>query len=237
MVATRYSVVQVLRGRYFMKDFELILASGSPRRRELISLLGLPFAIMVADVDEDVVTVADPAQNVVGRALLKAEAVRDILRSEGRIGLVLGSDTTVADGVEMLNKPTDETEAVGMLEQLRGRVHQVHTGIALCHTGGRTVTDVASVAVPMRDYSDDEIKQYVASGDPMDKAGAYAIQSKSFAPVPELRDCFAGVMGLPLCHLVRNLRAFGIELEGESISADCQTHLTYSCHVHKSILN
>lgn len=215
---------------------DLILASGSPRRRELIQLLGLDVSVMVADVDESSVTVPDPAENVVGTALLKAEAVREIVRGLGKSAIVIGSDTTVADGLEMLNKPRDVAEAGRMLRRLRGRSHFVHTGIALCHTDGRTVTDVASVAVPMRDYSDEEIESYIATGDPMDKAGAYAIQSRSFAPVARMTDCFAGVMGLPLCHLTRALRAFGVVV-GEDISAVCQHHLTYTCSVFSSILD
>jgi len=182
----------------------LILASASPRRRELMTLLGLPFTIQVADVDEKSITHPDPAINVLETARLKAETIAQTAPPES---IIVAADTTVALDGQMLNKPADVVEAREMLRRLRGRVHQVHTGVVLLAVGsGQRVTDVASVDVPMRTYSEAEIEAYIASGDPMDKAGAYAIQHPQFQPVLALQDCYAGVMGLPLCHLARGLR-------------------------------
>ena len=107
----------------------------------------------------------------------------------------------------MLGKPADPDDAERMLRQLRGRTHQVYTGVAIMsgQSPGAVLTDVCITDVPMRDYSDAEIRAYVASGDPMDKAGAYGIQHAGFHPVQGMRGCFASVMGLPLCHVLRLL--------------------------------
>lgn len=212
----------------------LILASASPRRRELIQLLGLPYEIMTADVDESSVTHPDPAINVVETARLKADAVAARLSRQDAI--IVAADTTVAIEGEMLNKPADAAEAGRMLRRLRGRAHQVHTGIVLRHMGtGAVVTDMASVDVPMRNYSDAEIAAYVATGDPLDKAGAYAIQHAGFAPVAHLADCYAAVVGLPLCHLARALRRLG-GIDLPHVPARCQQHHRYDCPVHARIL-
>jgi MAF protein len=123
-----------------------------------------------------------------------------------------------------------------MLRRLRGRVHQVYTALTLVEAAtGRSVTEVAATDVPMRNYTDDEIKVYIASGDPFDKAGAYAIQHAGFHPVAALRGCYSNVMGLPLCHLVRALRAFGIE-PGADVPLRCQQHQRYDCDVTDDIL-
>jgi predicted house-cleaning NTP pyrophosphatase (Maf/HAM1 superfamily) len=116
-------------------------------------------------------------------------------------------------------------------------VHQVYTALTLVDAAtGRSVTEVAATDVPMRDYTDDEIEAYIASGDPFDKAGAYAIQHAGFHPVAALRGCYSNVMGLPLCHLVRALRAFGIEL-GADVPLRCQQHQQYDCDVTDDILS
>jgi len=211
----------------------LVLASASPRRRALIQLLGVSFAVATADVDEESVTDPDPARNVVETARLKAKAVAQALAGAA---IVIGADTTVACDGEMLNKPVDAADATDMLRRLRGRTHQVHTGLALLETAtGRWVTDVATVDVPMRAYSEAEIARYVASGDPLDKAGAYAIQHPEFRPVSALKGCYAGVVGLPLCHLVRSLRRLGVELTGD-IATACQKETQYDCPIYQSVL-
>ena len=213
---------------------ELILASASPRRRELMGLLGLPFKVMVADVDEDSITDPDPAVNVVETARLKAVT---IAARHPDPAIIIASDTTVALEGKMLNKPADEAEAWAMLQALRGRVHHVHTGLVLLHTvTGQLLTDVATVEVPMRAYNNAEIAAYIATGDPMDKAGAYAIQHGQFQPVLRLEGCFAAVMGFPLCHLTRLLRRMGVEVKVD-IAAACQRHNQYDCPVYATILN
>jgi predicted house-cleaning NTP pyrophosphatase (Maf/HAM1 superfamily) len=121
-----------------------------------------------------------------------------------------------------------------MLHQLRGRIHQVYSGIAAVKEG-KLYTDRCCTDVPMRDFSDEEIEAYIQSGDPMDKAGAYAIQHAGFHPVDDLQGCFANVMGLPLCHLSRTLRRFGYRLD-VNVSEVCQNHIGYSCPVFSGIL-
>jgi septum formation protein len=152
--------------------------------------------------------------------------------------VVIAADTTVSlDGVP-LGKPADEADAGRMLRALRGRTHQVHTAITLLDTARRTgqmLSDLATTDVPMRNYGDDEIAAYIASGDPLDKAGAYAVQHDGFHPVAEMRGCFANVMGLPLCHLARTLRALGIEPPADVPTA-CQSHIRYECPVFAAIL-
>jgi MAF protein len=211
----------------------LILASGSPRRQQLIQLLGLPWRVMVADVDEDSIDHPDPAVNVIQTAQLKAEAVLPLVPEKA---IVLAVDTTVALDGQMLNKPTDENEARAMLQRLRGRTHQVHTGLVIINKAtGQLITDVASVNVPMRHYTDEEIEAYIATGDPLDKAGAYAIQHPDFRPVSQLQDCYAAVVGLPLCHLVRSLRKIGVDVPVD-IAHHCQVYHQYDCPVFERIL-
>ncbi len=210
-----------------------ILASASPRRRALIPLLGLPFEIEPAAVDESQVTHAEPAVNVVETALLKATTVASRVREPA---IIVAADTTVALGKRMLHKPTNPNDARHMLRLLSGRAHQVHTGLVVWHTGsGHYVTDVATIEVLMRPFSDAEIERYVATGDPLDKAGGYAIQEADFNPVAALDGCYAGVIGLPLCHLARSLRALGIGASAD-IATACQAHNSITCPVFESIL-
>ena len=151
--------------------------------------------------------------------------------------LILAADTTVADGDTILGKPADADEARAMLRRLRGRVHQGYTALTLLDTAtGRSVTEVAETHVPMRDYTDAEIEAYIASGDPFDKAGSYAIQNAQFHPVAGLRGCYANVVGLPLCHLIRALRAFDIKPPADDVPQRCQLHHAYDCDVTDDIL-
>jgi MAF protein len=199
----------------------------------MIQLLGLTFAIETADVVEESVTDPDPARNVVETARLKAAAVAQTLAAPA---IVIGADTTVACDGEMLNKPADAAEAKAMLRRLRNRTHQVHTGLALLATAtGRWVTDVATIDVPMRPYTDAEIDAYVATRDPLDKAGAYAIQHLGFRPVSVLQGCYAGVVGLPLCHLTRSLRRLGVVLT-KDVAAACQIYTQYDCPIYQGVL-
>lgn len=178
---------------------DIILASQSPRRHELIKLLGLSVERAVADIDEEQVDIPDLTENVRMRARLKAEA---IVRQQPMAHFILGADTTVALGDTMLNKPQDTADAVRMLMMLREKTHLVHTAMVLIEVdSGRRLTAVHSAEVTMRAYSDAEIAAYVATGDPMDKAGAYAIQAPQFKPVSALRGCYLGVMGLSVCQL------------------------------------
>ena len=212
---------------------ELILASASPRRQALIQLLGLPWRVMVAEVDEESVSHPDPAQDVIQTARLKAA---DVVRRAPKRAVIVAADTTVVLDGRRLNKPGDAAEAREMLRQLRGRTHQVHTGIVVVDKdSGRWVTDVATVEVPMRAYSEAEVDAYVATGDPLDKAGAYAIQHPEFRPVAGLTGCYAGVVGLPLCHLTRALARVGLDVPA-NIAAACQAHHDYDCPIYSQIL-
>jgi predicted house-cleaning NTP pyrophosphatase (Maf/HAM1 superfamily) len=123
-----------------------------------------------------------------------------------------------------------------MLRRLRGRTHHVHTGIVVVDKDNdRWLSDVASVAVPMRRYTEEEVARYVASGDPLDKAGAYAIQHPEFRPVSGLSDCYAAVVGLPLCHLARALGRLGVPVPGD-VPGLCQAQHDYQCPVYRQIL-
>jgi MAF protein len=150
--------------------------------------------------------------------------------------IILTADTTVADGRQILGKPSNSSEAELMLRQLRGRSHQVYTAITLLDTQtGRLRQDLALTQVKMRDYSDDEMTAYIASGDPKDKAGSYAIQNSAFRPVERIQGCYANVMGLPLCHLVRSLREFGVQ-PAVDVPRACQHANQIECPVYPEIL-
>ena len=210
----------------------LILASASPRRRELLSLLEVPFVAAVADVDEEIEEGESPEEMVCRLSLLKARAVA-LSYPEG---LIVAADTTVAlDGV-VLGKPADEAEAVAMLRRLRGRKHTVLSGVTVYHpASGRAITELAESAVWMRAYTDEEVARYAASGDPLDKAGAYAIQHHDFSPVERIGGCYANVMGLPLCHLARALAQFGVTLTVD-VPQVCQGFTGHHCLVAGEIL-
>lgn len=211
----------------------LILASQSPRRHDLLALGGIPFEIDSADLDETPLPGESPPEYVLRLAEAKARAVGDALTEAA---LVLAADTTVVHQGRILGKPADAAEARTMLADLAGEEHQVFTGIAIYDpASGALITDLAESPVPMRPLSEEAIDAYVASGDPFDKAGAYAIQNEDFQLVGDFADCFANVMGLPLCHLQRNLIKAGLPFEGE-VEQACQTHLGYDCPVHEAIL-
>jgi septum formation protein len=209
----------------------LLLASQSPRRRELLALLGLSFETDAPDVDETPQEGETPAALAARLSQAKAQAC------SADHAIVIACDTIVAHEGQVLGKPRDPGEASEMLRRLRGRSHSVYTGVTLFDKSTvRSVTDVAETQVVMRAYTDAEMEAYVASGDPMDKAGAYAIQHRGFHPVSEVRGCFANVMGLPLCHLARYLREWGIE-PPQNVPAVCQTHTGHRCAAYQSILN
>lgn len=211
----------------------ILLASNSPRRRELLSLTGWDFQIRPAQVDESPLPGETGDRYVLRLSESKARAVAS---QSSEAQLVVAADTTVVDHGEILGKPRDARQAVIMLERLRGRIHQVYTAVsALDLQADVLLTDLCCTDVPMRDYRDEEIHTYVSSGDPLDKAGAYAIQHAGFHPVEGLRGCFANVMGLPLCHLTRTLRKFGIQ-PAQDVPQTCQAYLDYACPVYGAIL-
>jgi septum formation protein len=137
---------------------------------------------------------------------------------------------------QKLGKPSDKEDARRMLLALRGRTHQVHTGIVIINQGtGQEIADVATINVPMRNYSEAEIDTYIATGDPLDKAGSYAIQHPDFRPVKELSGCFSGVVGMPLCHVTKALRKSGVTIT-KDVPGVCQGHHGYTCPIYADIL-
>ena len=217
----------------------IILASNSPRRKELLALTGLPFVIVPVDVEEIPLKGENPPDCVNRLAELKMRAA---IEMANRIGFseeqyILASDTIVSFQGEILGKPRSKKDAIRMLTLLRNQTHQVITGIQLARVDlSQSTSDVCISDVPMRKYTDAEIETYVQSGDPMDKAGAYAIQHSGFHPVESFAHCFASVMGLPLCHLSRSLSHLGIRIY-EDVPVACQHALNYNCPVFAEILN
>jgi len=200
----------------------LVLASNSPRRKQLLALGGWTFSVLPIQIDEKPRYGETPREYVLRLAEDKALAAR----SQTPPGKwIIAADTTVADQPihagqalqpVMLGKPEDAADARQMLRRLRGRTHQVLTSLVVLRSeDGAFLSDCCITDVTMRDYSDAEIEAYVASGDPFDKAGAYAIQHREFKPVQELRGCYANVMGLPLCLLVRMCNQLTISSPGQ----------------------
>jgi septum formation protein len=211
----------------------LLLASNSPRRRQLLALGGWMFGVDVSDTDETRLP-AESAEAYVRRlAEAKARAVLTRARPEH---VIIGADTTVVIDGEILGKPADAGEARAMLQRLRGRTHQVFTGIAVLRVeDGNLLTDVVVTDVPMRAYSDAEIEAYILSSDPMDKAGAYGIQNPDFQPVARLDGCYASVMGLPICSLTALLRQVGVTPRND-VAGSCQSTLQYQCPISRTLM-
>ena len=212
----------------------LLLASNSPRRKQLLALGNWNFNIVVSDVDESQLADETPTDYVLRLAQAKALAVVEKAHPEN---IIIGSDTAVVDGNEILGKPKDEMDAVRMLKQLRGHTHQVFTGVAVYRVDGESMlTELCVTDVPMRNYSDDEIQAYVKTGDPLDKAGAYAIQHPDFQPVESMSGCYASVMGLPMCHVLRTLKKLDVYAMAD-VPLGCQSLLNYQCPVSSAILS
>lgn len=186
----------------------LILASSSPRRKELLTQLGLTFRIMTSNVKENTDRNVPPEELTVKNARKKSLSVAEKAETGD---IVIGADTVVAaDGV-VYGKPCDTEEAVRMLAALNGREHQVVTGVAVVRNG-LIWTDYAVTRVQMARLSDGEIERYVATGEPMDKAGAYAIQGIGALFIEEIAGCYFNVVGLPLHVLSRLLHKAGFDL-------------------------
>jgi len=216
---------------------EFILASKSPRRKTLLRNLIDPFIVVNSDVDEREIPGENPDEFVVRLAKEKAlKGGAGVLTNSLENAFVLGADTIVVDGTEILGKPQDQMDAARILEQLRDKTHRVLSGIALYNLSTREIqTRLVCTEVVMREYTDDEIRDYIASGDPMDKAGAYGIQNRDFNPAPEFLGCFANVMGLPLCHLTLLMKEMGIETN-HRVADRCQDSIDYQCPIYADVL-
>lgn len=215
----------------------IILASASPRRRQLLEAAGVAFSVHSVDVDESTVLETSPSRLVMERARLKAEAAAAVLGWEGATALVVGADTVVVLGDEVLGKPEDDTDARRMLARLSNRSHRVLTGLALCPTDGsvetawtgrgglpeeaermgrtgRCVVAFQETTVTMGPLRPETIDGYVATGEPLDKAGAYGIQERGGLLVRRIEGDYFNVVGLPLALLRDMASLFGVELLG-----------------------
>ena len=187
----------------------IILASGSPRRKELLEMLGIEnLKILPAQGEEIAPAYSTPQELVMALAAQKAGEVAGRCDSED---LVIGADTIVWFEGRPFGKPRSEDEAVQMLRTLSGRTHRVYTGVALVR-GGRTVTGCEESAVTFRELAEDEIRRYVRSGEPRDQAGAYGAQGRGALLVERIEGDFFNVMGLPLCRLGQMLKEQGVEI-------------------------
>jgi len=184
----------------------LILASASPRRRDILAALGLEFEVLAADIEEARQPGETPAAMVLRLARDKAEAAGPL---PGQI--VIGADTAVVLDDTILGKPRDEVDAIGMLQRLAGRRHRVLTGVAVL-AAGQAYTAVSETAVDFRQIGRDEALNYWQSGEPRGKAGAYAIQGCGGVFVERIEGSYSGVVGLPVFETARLLRRAGLEI-------------------------
>lgn len=184
---------------------EIILASASPRRKELLSTAGLEFTVRVADVEEVIDENATPDEVVMSLALQKAQAVAQA----DPTATVIGADTVVVLDGEILGKPENEQNAIEMLTALSGRSHTVYTGVAIIN-GEKIKNFCEATQVEFFPLTEDEIRSYVATGEPMDKAGAYGIQGKGCVLVRKIDGDYFNVVGLPVSRVCRELRDFDV---------------------------
>lgn len=188
-----------------MSGPRLVLASASPRRRQLLEQLGLVVEVRPSDIDETALPGERPGEHVERLARAKAEAVA----ATEREALVIGGDTIVVLDGEILTKPKDPADAVAMLLRLQGREHRVDTGVAVSAAGGRTVSAVVSAAVRFRSFDRALAEAYVETGEPADKSGGYGIQGYGSVLVEEVRGDYFAIMGLPVARVVALLEELG----------------------------
>ncbi|MNO97636.1 Septum formation protein Maf [compost metagenome] len=191
----------------------IILASTSPRRQELLSSLRVPYEILASHADEDTPENWNPREIVEGLALRKAEAVHHTCLNTTKPSIIVGSDTIVLLGNEVLGKPKDDQDAYRMLSSLQGKTHEVYTGVACIDVlTGRTLVRHRVTAVTMKCLSDQTIHAYVNSGEPHDKAGSYAIQGLGATLIDRIDGCYFNVVGLPLSLLSDMLSELGMNI-------------------------
>lgn len=195
---------------------QLVLASSSPRRRELVASLDLSLPVLILSTDTDETTPADwaPSYIVEQLALRKARAAIGSLHGDHTLNsVVVGADTIVVQGGEVMGKPKDAADAVSMLSRLQGREHQVYTGVACIGSGdGKELVRHRMTRVKMKALDTKRIERYVATGEPMDKAGSYAIQGLGAVIVDSIEGCYFNVVGLPISLLAEMLAAYGVEV-------------------------
>lgn len=209
-----------------------MLASGSPRRRELLQLLGLPFRVVVPHTAESAVQCSDAATQASVLAEMKALSVA----GPGQEEIIVAADTLVVLRDQVIGKPEDPASARDTLAALRGGEHKVVTGLAVILPGNaKPILQAVETGVWMRQYGDEEIASYIGRGEPFDKAGAYGIQDPEFDPVERVEGCYANVMGLPLCHLFTMLRD-PASLHSLPPVAACEGYTRRRCSVAGRIL-
>ncbi len=186
----------------------VVLASGSPRRRDLLTLIGVPHEVHPANVDETYVSGEEPREHAERLARAKAAKVSGLEKD----ALVIGADTIVVVDEAVLGKPRDKRDASRMLSLLSGRTHVVMTAVAAAYAG-RIMSSVEIVGVTFRDLTGGEIDSYIATGEPMDKAGAYGIQGYGATIVRRVDGDFFAVMGLPLVKLVELMKELGLSYD------------------------
>lgn len=213
------------------EDKRLILASASPRRNELLKLLGIPFESHPTNIDEHKKMDETPRDYVERMAVEKGAVLQAALGD-----VVLSADTIVDLEGKVLGKPVDDLDAWRILKLMRNKTHRVHTALSL-HSGGseEVLSDVCLSLVAMRNYSDEEIESYIERNIYRDKAGGYAIQDQGFHPVAAVQGCYANIMGLPLCHAYKLLKKAGF-VPNAKIPEDCQRYNQINCEVYHLIL-
>lgn len=216
-----------------MNERSILLASVSPRRRQLLSWIQPGFSVTSSDIDETPLRGESPILYVKRMASEKSEKAALVAPDL----FVVASDTIVELDGQILGKPGSAEEARCILGVLRGKTHHVYTAISIHQPGNAPkVMDCCVADVPMRTYTDDELEKYISSRDPFDKAGAYAIQNREFHPVEQFSGCYACVMGLPLCHLSRHLIKMGMKI-AENPASVCLQQLDYRCKISSSVLS
>jgi len=191
------------------KQLKIILASGSPRRKELLKMIEIKDFAVIPDETEEIFALGlTPEQSVCKTALQKAKNVSKLCNPDD---LIIAADTEVYLDGQHFGKPTDAQDAEDMLKRLSGRCHTVYTGLAII-LGDDIITGAESTAVYFRELSDKEITNYVKTGEPMDKAGAYGVQGMGSVFIERLEGDFFNVMGLPVCRLTIMLRNLGVDI-------------------------
>ncbi|MBI4673732.1 MAG: septum formation protein Maf [Chloroflexi bacterium] len=207
----------------------ILLASASPRRRELLNQLGIDFTSIATNADEAQMPGESAPEMVARLSRRKAlAAAQQFPRA-----LIIAADTDVELDGNILGKPRDAAEARAMLTALRNRAHNVFTGLTIAN-GDLCETEIVHTRVYMRDYSESDVDTYIATGDPFDKAAGYAVQHQGFQPVARVEGCFANVMGLPLCRLYHAL-ARHIEMPAPRL--ECIAHSETNCSIEKIVMD
>ncbi len=187
-----------IQGPFITKD-KIILASGSPRRRELLAELGLDFKVHPSQAEEPKPELGE-APEIYAKRMAEMKTLDVAANFKGKI--ILGADTIVVLDQHIMGKPVDEADALSMLSSLSGQTHQVITGICIVLPNGERVTKAVSTDVDMRNSNEDELKAYIATGEPMDKAGAYGIQGIGTFMVSGIRGSYTNVVGLPVSRVL-----------------------------------